>query len=262
MKKLLFAGLLIVFLVPALAMAQSAFEGTWKVDMSKMQFPSKPDVFLLQNGRFQCTSCVPAIDIKADGTDQKVSDDPYTDTQSVKLVDDHHVEITGKKSGKVILILKREVSADGNTLTTHMTYNGNPTGGPQSATLTGTRVAKGPAGAHLISGSWRNQKEDASAAALTWTYKLIGNEITMTTPTGISYTAKTDGTQAPFKGDPSVTHVAVKMMGRDTLVETDYRNGKVVGATKMTIAADGKSANLVSEDKLAGTTYKYVAIKQ
>jgi hypothetical protein len=38
--------------VPFLAEAQSAFDGTWKTDMNKVDFPNKPDVFLLQNGMY------------------------------------------------------------------------------------------------------------------------------------------------------------------------------------------------------------------
>ena len=44
MKKLLFFGLLMPLLMPVVAMAQSAFDGTWKVDLSKAQLPKKPDV--------------------------------------------------------------------------------------------------------------------------------------------------------------------------------------------------------------------------
>jgi len=37
--------------------------------------------------------------------------------------------------------------------------------------------------------------------------------LTMTTPTGQKYTAKMDGTEAPFSGDPGLTAVSVKKMG-------------------------------------------------
>ena len=41
MKKLLF----VLLLVPVLAWAQSPFDGTWKVDLSKAKLPKKPDVY-------------------------------------------------------------------------------------------------------------------------------------------------------------------------------------------------------------------------
>ena len=73
MKTLLGIGLLASLLLPSLATAQSAFEGTWKIDTNKAEFPKKPDVFLLQDGIWECKTCVPPIKIKADGQDQPVT---------------------------------------------------------------------------------------------------------------------------------------------------------------------------------------------
>ncbi len=59
MKRLLWALMLGTLLLPLLAFAQSPFDGTWKVDMNKVDFPKKPDVYLLQNGMYECKTCVP-----------------------------------------------------------------------------------------------------------------------------------------------------------------------------------------------------------
>ncbi len=262
MKKLFIAGFLMSLLLPMLAMAQSPFDGTWKFDMSTVQFPKKPDAYLLQNGMFECSSCVPPISIKADGTFQKVTGHPYFDTMSVKAVDDHNVEQAIQRAGKVVGTEKDSVTADGNTLTVNWTDSGEPSGGTQSGSYTAKRVAKGPAGANMISGSWRTEKADSPAAVLTWTFKVNGDELTMTNPTGQSYTAKLDGTDAPYKGDPGTTSVSVKMHGKDTLEETDKRDGKVIGVAKMTVNSDGKTMKMVYEDKLHGTTTKGDAQKQ
>jgi hypothetical protein len=42
MKKPLWFVLLLSLLAPGLAMAQSAFDGTWKIDLKTTQFPKKP----------------------------------------------------------------------------------------------------------------------------------------------------------------------------------------------------------------------------
>jgi hypothetical protein len=262
MKKLFFAGLLMLLVMPVLAMGQSPFEGTWKFDMSTVQFPTKPDVFLLQNGMYECKTCTPPIKIKADGTDQKVTGDPYSDSMSVKVIDDNNVESMSKKDGKVVGTAKNAVSSDGDTLTVNWTYSGNPSGGTQTGSYTEKRVAKGPAGANLLSGSWRTEKADASADALTFTYKVNGDELTMTDPTGDSYVAKLGGPDAPYKGDPGITSASVRMLGKDTLEETRKRDGKVIGILKTTVSADGKTAKCVYEDKLHGTTTKADALKQ
>lgn len=261
MKNLFFAGILASLFVPVVAMAQSPFDGTWKADMSSAQWPMKPNVYLLLNGMYDCKTCVPPIHVKADGTDQKVTD-PYSDALSVKVIDDHNIENTFKKNGKVVFTQKQSVSSDGNTMTVNWIYTGNPSGGPQNGTETSKRVAKAPAGANLISGSWRTEKVDVSPESLTYTFKVNGDELTMTSPTGQSYTAKLDGTDAPFKGDPGLTTVAVKMLGKDTLEETYKRDGKVAVIYKSTVSADGKTLKVITDDKLQGTITKSVSHKQ
>ena len=251
-----------VLLLSLLAQAQSQFDGTWKIDMNSVQLPKKPDVFLLQNAMYECKSCVPPISIKADGTDQKVTGYPYFDTMSMKVIDDHNIEGTTKRDGKVVGTEKDSISADGNTLNVSWTDSGQPSGGTQSGHYTSNRVAKGPVGANPLSGSWRGEKAEASADATTWTYKVNGNELTMTNRTGQSYTAKLDGTEAPYKGDPGTTSVSLKMLGKDTLEETDKREQKIISISKMTVASDGKSAKIVVDDELHGTQVSGTAMKQ
>jgi hypothetical protein len=99
--------------------------------------------------------------------------------------------------------------------------------------------------------------ESTSGNDTVWTYKVTGDEITMTNPTGQSYTAKLNGADAPMTGDPGITTVSVKMKGKDTLEETDKRNGKVISVFTMTVVAGGKSAKAVYDDKLSGETTAY-----
>ena len=258
MKKLLF----VLLLVPVLGWAQSPFDGTWKVDLSKTKLPKKPDVFLLQNGTYECKSCNPPVNVKADGTFQAISGDPYRDMLMVKAVDDKHVEMASQKGGKDVGKATRTVSDDGNSMTIAWTYYGNPAGGPVSGTDHMKRVAKGPAGANAISGSWRDEKADvATADALTFSFKSGGDSLSYSTPTGQSYTAKIDGTDAPYVGDPGTTSVSLKRIG-DSIEETDKRDGKVMSVAKLTVAADGKTMTIDVDDKLNGTKSTYVAVKQ
>jgi hypothetical protein len=254
---------LLSLLTPGLAMAQSVFDGTWKVDMKTAQFPTKPDVYLLQDGMYHCKTCVPAIDIKADGQDQKVTGHPYFDTLSLKIVDDRTIEQITKKNGKTNGTSKTWVSPDGNTMMFEFSDSSATNADPVTGKGEETRVAKGPAGSHAISGSWRTTKMDSfSDNGLAFTYKVEGDSLTMTTPTGQSYTAKLDGTDAPYKGDPGTTSVSVKRVDKNTIEESDKRDGKVIGVGHMTVSADGKSMTMTYDDKLHGTTSKIVAQKQ
>ena len=263
MKKLLWIGLLVSLFVPGVARAQSAFDGTWKFNPNPTEAPKKPDVFLLQDGMYQCKTCVPPINVKADGQDQKVSGDPYHDSVSVKVVGDRAIEETDKKGGKIVSTSKQTVSPDGNTATFEFSDSSATNGAPVTGKGEATRVAKGPAGSHAISGSWKFGKmEDLSANALFMTFKVEGDTLNMNSPTGQGYTAKLDGTDAPYKGDPGTTSVSVKTLGKNTIEETDKRDGKVIGIYRMTVGPDGKTMTIAITDKLRGTSSQYAAEKQ
>jgi hypothetical protein len=262
MKKLFFSVLLGALLMPVLAAAQSAFDGTWKIDTNKVDPSKKPDVYLLQSGIYECKTCTPPFKVKADGTDQPVSGYPYFDTVAIKVVSDREIKETNKKDGKVVSTSTWTASADGSTLTFEVSDSSNTNGGPAvTGKFQATRVAKGPGGSNAISGSWRRGKiEGLSDNAIVWTYKVSGDEITMTNPIGQSYTAKLNGTDAPMKGDPGTTSVSVRMKGKGTLEETDKRDGKVIGVWRMTVAADGKTAKGSYDDKLRNATDDFPSI--
>ena len=255
--------LVLLMFVPIMTWGQSPFDGTWKVDLGKSKLPKKPDVYVVQNGIYECKSCVPPVNIKADGQYQPISGDPYRDALMVKVVDDKHVELESQKSGKDIAKATRTVSDDGNTMTVAWTYYGNPTGGPVSGTDSMKRVAKGPVGSNLTSGSWRDEKSDvATSDALTFSFKSSGGDsLSYSTPTGQSYTAKFDGQDVQYTGDPGTSTAALKRIG-DAIEETDKRDGKVISVTKMSVSADGKTMTIDVDDKLNGAKATYIAVKQ
>jgi hypothetical protein len=218
---------------------------------------------MLKNGMYQCKSCVPPIEVKADGQDQKVTGQPYFDSISVKVVDDRTIEETDKKNGKIVATSKMSVSADGNTLMFEFSDSSATNADPVTGKGQSTRVAKGPAGSNAISGSWRTARLDTiSDNGLSFTYKVTGDTLEMTSPTGQGYKAKLDGTEAPYLGDPGTTSVSVKKNGPKALEETDKRDGKVISVARMTVSADGTSMKIVADDKLHGTHSEITATKQ
>jgi hypothetical protein len=263
MKAFFVGGIALVLLAPIPALAQSPFDGTWKADVKSANMGKKPDVYSLQNGMYACKSCVPAVSVKADGTDHAVTGHPYYDSEAVKVVDDHPVQFTRKKNGKVVDTSKDTVSADGKTLTFEFSDSSNTSAAPVVGKGTQMRVAAGLAGAHAISGSWRTTSyESVSDNGLTTTFKTDGDMLTMTVPTGQKYTAKMDGTEAPFTGDPGLTMVSVKKMGANKIQETDKRGSKVIGVQMMTVSADGKKMHVVYQNKEQGTSMSYEMDKQ
>jgi hypothetical protein len=263
MKKRVGLLFLWALLIPTVSTAQDVFSGTWKVDPGTVKFPEQPAVYLLQNGTYNCETCAPPIHIKADGQDQTVTGYPYFDAMNVKVIDDHNVELTSKKDGKTVATNKLSVSPEGNTLTFEFMDASATNADPVTGKGQFARVKKGPFGANAISGSWRAEKfESVSDNGLSFTYKITGETIEMTTPTGQSYTAKLDGTEAPYRGDPGTTSVSVKKLGPNIIEETDKRDDKVISVSRMTVGADGKTATIITDDKLHGTQSEIAAIKQ
>jgi hypothetical protein len=251
MKGLLIAGSLAMLAMPATLIGQSIFNGTWRVDFNSAM-PKKVNVWLLQNGTYKCTSCNPTIDVRADGKDQPVNGQQY-DTISVKVVDSRTVEEIEKKNGQVVSDEKFTVSDGGNTVTDEF---GN-------WKLIMHRVEKAPTGAHELSGSWQPLRmESISDKELLVTYKLVGDTLSMSRPSGQSYRAKLNGTDAPYKGDPDTNAVALKRIDKNTIEETAKLNGKVVSVTRMAVGSDGKSMTVSVQDAQDGTTNQFTMLKQ
>jgi hypothetical protein len=258
MKKSLLA---LVLLASATLFAQTPFDGTWMAKLDTAKLPTKPDKYTVNNNKYECLTCVPKVDVKADGTDQKVTGHPYFDTIAVHVVDASSVEIIEKKDGKVMYTDKSTVSSDGKTLSDKFT----DTTGTQPVTgeAISTRVSAGPTGSHALSGAWRIEKYNTiSSNGLTVKYQGTADGLKMSDLNGNSYDAKFDGKDYPINGDPGKTMVTLKRIGNDTIEETDKRDGKVVGISRMTVASDGKSIHVDYSDKQHGTTMAYTMEKQ
>lgn len=246
-------------LLPALAWAAAPFDGTWVSDMKTVKITGKPDTYLVQDGMFTCDACVPELKIKADGSDQRVTGHDYYDTASARVVDAHTVEMATHKDGKLVAKRTLTVSADGKTMTEEfVTYDGAT---QSSGKLVATRVAPAPPGAHALSGSWRAQNEGSTISAdlLTVTYQQSANGLKMSSPTGQSYEAKFNGKEAPVAGDPGNTMVSLKRIDERTIQETDRRKGKITDIATYKVSADGKTMQVVDDDKLHGTKMSYKA---
>ncbi|MGH8184272.1 MAG: hypothetical protein ACREPH_11505 [Rhodanobacteraceae bacterium] len=262
MKKSLRAAIAAALILPALAMAQSAFNGTWKVDLSKVQEPRKPAVITLEHGVYHCTSCfLPSFTIKADGEDHPITGHPGFDAVAVKVVNDHTVRLTSKKNGKIADEQTMTVAPDGETATMDIAnFSGSS---PVTAKVTLMRIGEGKRGENAVAGSWRTAKlNDFSANGLIVTYKVEGDNISMSTPTGMSYTAKLDGPAAPIHGQPGNPTVTVRKLGSRSLRETFERDGKVLAVDTLSVAANGKTMMETGHDVQRGTTTKQVAEKQ
>lgn len=252
-----------VMLMAAPALAASNFDGTWKTDNTKTQLSTKPSTYLLKDGTYTCSACVPTLVVAADGKFHTVTGHPYFDEAAVTVVDAQTIELATRKNGRATGTSTRTVSADDKTATVTFNDTSAASGTPVTGTRTDIRVAKGPPGSHAVSGSWRSTPAtNVSDSGLLVTTKLVGDTFSLTMPTGEAYTAKLGGPAAPVTGDPGWTSVVLKRTAPNTIVETDLYNDKPIAVITMTAAADGKSLKVEVDDRLRDKQSSYVAIKQ
>src|SRR5271167_993456 len=242
MRKLIVLALLI----PAIAIAKSPFDGTWKARVDSIQVTGKPEVFEISNGMYDCKSCAPPYKIKADGTDQPVPGHAYMDHQAVKVLSPSSIEFTDKQVGKVMNTSSEMLSADGSKLIGKFTSNSGEK--PVTGTFTEKRVGPAPAGALPISGSWiQDSVSDMTDSGLIVTLQTTPNGLKMTS-NGQTTDAKFDGKEYPTVGDPGKTMVTLKKISDTQFEETDRRGGKIFDVIMWTVAADGKTINVVDTD--------------
>ena len=130
-----------------------SFDGTWKLRPDSAKTTGKADQFQVLDGMYTCSSCVPEIKVKADGSDQKVEGHDYYDTVAVTVVGNNSIHVIEKLGGKQTVNLSYTVSTDGKTLTgKFQDYTGTQMA---TGTFTETRRAKGAPGSHPVSGSWQ-----------------------------------------------------------------------------------------------------------
>ena len=244
----------------ATAAAATSIDGTWKVDLASAKFEEEPSVYLLKDGSYSCSTCVPPLTVAADGAFHAVADRPYFDSMSVKTVDDKTVNLVRKKGDRIVNETTLVVSPDGKTLAFNFKNTSSPDAPPVTGKGVETRVAAAPPGSHAISGSWKTARYDnISDEGLTFSYRLEGDMLNMTS-VGESYVAKLDGTDAPIKGDTAGTVVSVERLAPNSFRETFKRDGKPVSVTTMTLTEDGKMT-VVSDNKMQKSTTRYTAAR-
>src|SRR5262249_2070281 len=129
--KAIFAGLVLCLAAAAVCLADDAFTGTWKLNEAK----SKLSAGMNKNSTVTYEVSGDSVKVtrdgvgddgkgthdewtgKYDGKDYPVTGNAMTDSRAYKKINDHTLEATGKKGGKVVLTAKITVSADGKTRT-------------------------------------------------------------------------------------------------------------------------------------------------
>ena len=262
MNRLIVAGFALALLVPACVFAQDTFSGTWKTDTTSMhETGGKPMVMALKDGVFTDNS-VPPMNFKADGEDHAVSGQQGFDTVSVKVINDHTLQSTHKKDGKTVWNGTFTVAADGKTATGESTSNRD--GAESTSKVMFKRIGKPVAGSNAAAGSWQFDRMISTTGDVrTDTYKVDGNKIVYDSGKDGSYTAVIGGKAVPFMRDGKQDGtVSVQRMGKHTLRETYFTDGKVRLTSTMTVSADGKTMKSSNHMMKSGATDTWDSTKQ
>jgi hypothetical protein len=133
--RMLLLTVALCFAGTALSLAQSPQMGTWKLDEAKSKIPAG----FVKNSTVIYAADGDNVKVTTDGTDGNgkplhtdwtgkfdgkeypLTGDSTADSRSYKMIDEHTLELTNKKSGKATTSGRVVVSKDGKTRTLHLT---------------------------------------------------------------------------------------------------------------------------------------------
>lgn len=242
---------LLLACLPALAAAQSPFDGKWKFEVAPAAASSTRFDIALGKGEYACRSCRPPWTVPADGAFHAVTGHGDFDETSVRVVDDRTVVFTRRKDAREVYRAIDTVSGDGNRLDFSWTES-SASGVEVSGSGSWVRVSPRPAQAHPITGTWRELRPNTTSDnALTFTIRINGDELTETFGTGESMLATFGGPAVTVQGDPSGTLVSVRRINDRSFEETDSLDGKPVATRTLTLL-DDSTLEIASRDAATG----------
>jgi hypothetical protein len=239
------------------AVVDGSITGTWRGDPTTAQSENGDSNFTLIDGKFTCNSCLPPFSIVADGEWQPL-DRPGSDEIMVKIVDDKTVMTATRLKGRDLGNSTYKVSDDGSSLT--QTYADLSAAEATEGSMSMTRTAAAPAGAHALSGGWKLAAYgEISEAALLFTYNLDGEKLSAK-GNGASWTATLGGTPVAIEGDNAGTTVKVEKLSANMYRQTYIQGGEVVNVSEMTL--DGDTMSVVNTDPRDNSVFRYTAKRQ
>jgi hypothetical protein len=114
--------------------------------------------------------------------------------------------------------------------------------------MTAARIGSPTAGAHLLSGTWKVVELDLLNHDEDTTYRIVDDSLTMSDRMGRSYTARLDGSIAPYHGDPRFTGVSLRRIDERTIEESNLSGDTVVQVTRWRVNADGRTMHVRFDD--------------
>jgi hypothetical protein len=89
---------------------------------------------------------------------------------------------------------------------------------------------------------------DVSNHAEDTIFRISGDTFSMSDRMGRSFSAKLNGTEAPYEGSDEFNSVSLKMIDTHTIEESDKQGGKVVKISRWSVGPDGKTMHVRFDD--------------
>jgi hypothetical protein len=230
-------------------------------DLASQQMPVMRDEYLVQGGAYRCLSCRPPRSYPADGKLHEVSGDPEARAESVTIAGPRRI-VTRIEGPALVRETTMTVAPDGRTAA-YVSLDHRPgVAGTLRTEYLARRVAKGPAGAHPVSGVWLGVRYVAVPVEVrTIILADAGGTFSYRAPfVGVSFTAKVDGPPVPVQGPYGGKITAAIRRLSPTAVEEDrWSDGKLVLKRTYALGPDGRSLEIAATDVAAGTTFRSTA---
>lgn len=246
------------------ALAASPFDGTWRADPKATKFDPKPDMRVIKDGVYTCSTCTPALTVAADGKINPVAGRDYADAMQVTVVDDRTVKMASFKKGQMYSEQTMTLSPDNAMVTMNWRNNNNPQNKWLSGSGSAKRTGPAPAGAHALSGAWVPVVSDADKIPeeqMVATMSVVGKTYKWSTPLGSSFTGTLGGAAVPIVGNKAGVMVAVKRLSPNSLEATYSLKGTPIAVDTMTVT-DPKTMTIAGKDLRAGFVDTTVLRKQ
>ncbi|WP_263377349.1 hypothetical protein [Granulicella paludicola] len=181
---------------------------------------------------------------KSDGHDSPLAGTPGFNQVRLRRVDKKQVEVTEKKDGAVVAIIRDKISPDGNELTTTTMATGRPDQVTVWIRTGGAKVPHDP-----FSGEWSEDLgKSRMKQGMTLKIDPVGRD-GVHFAGDFSYTAHFDGKQYDLKNSRNDT-VQLQAVDAHT-VDAVYRRGdQITQRDRWIVSADGKQLTLTSSGTL------------
>ncbi len=251
--------------LPMTVVASTPFAGTWVVDPNLTEFWSMLPLGLsIEHGLYKRTSCAVPHEVPADGADHGVAGDPYIDTMSARVVDEHSVEVVQKAKGVVVWRGWYDVASDLRSMT--LRFEDDRAAKPVTGSTLFEREGEPVSGMHALSGSWRARRMlDLSASGRTLSFEDIDNGLIMNASDGRSFNntfGDRGGETAPLHGYLEGATVWVSRRAPNKLQVNRSQNGTLVEFTIGAVSADGQKLELGELDMLCQAKTTWILHKQ